>query len=105
MGVGIRRALLQEPLPRRRAHVQGVANRARSLAPVLDADADLLEAAAWAHDIGYAPGLASTGLHRSTRRYLRDADKDADADAAPCGLPTTTPAASSKPANADWPMP
>ena len=41
------------------AHVQGVADRARSLAPVLGADADLLEAAAWLHDIGYAPGLVS----------------------------------------------
>ena len=39
-------ALPQEPLPRRWAHVQGVAARARSLAPVLGADAELLEAAA-----------------------------------------------------------
>jgi hypothetical protein len=53
--------LLQEPLPRRWAHVQGVA-------------ADLLEAAAWLHDIGYAPGLAATGLHAlDGARYLRDA--------------------------------
>jgi len=44
--------LLQEPLPRRWAHVQGVAARARGLAAVLGADADLLEAAAWLHDIG-----------------------------------------------------
>jgi hypothetical protein len=50
-------------LPRRWAHVQGVAARARSLAPVLGSDADLLEAAAWLHDIGYVPGLAVTGLH------------------------------------------
>ena len=68
------RALLQEPLPRRWAHVQGVADRARGLAPVLGADADLLEAAAWLHDIGYAPGLAVTGLHQlDGARYLRDA--------------------------------
>ena len=68
------RALLQEPLPRRWAHVQGVAARARSLAPVLGADADLLEAAAWLHDIGYAPGLAVTGFHPlDGARYLRDA--------------------------------
>jgi HD superfamily phosphodiesterase len=40
-----------------------VAARARSLAPVLGADADLLQAAAWLRDIGYAPGLAVTGLH------------------------------------------
>jgi HD domain len=68
------RALLQERLPRRWAHVQGVAARARGLAPVLGADADLLEAAAWLHDIGYAPGLAVTGLHQlDGARYLRDA--------------------------------
>ena len=60
--------------PCRWAHVQGVAARARSLAPVLGADADLLEAAAWLHDIGYAPGLAATGLHAlDGARYLRDA--------------------------------
>src|SRR5260370_13010687 len=67
------RALLQKPLPRRWTHVQGVAIRARSLAPVLGADADLLEAAAWLHDIGYAPSLATTGLHQlDGARYLRD---------------------------------
>lgn len=67
------RALLQEPLPRRWAHSRGVAARARDLAPVLGADADLLEAAAWLHDIGYAPGLAFTGLHQlDGARYLRD---------------------------------
>ena len=66
-------ALLQESLPRRWAHVQGVASRARSLTPVLGADADLLEAAAWLHDIGYAPDLAVTGLHAlDGARYLRD---------------------------------
>src|SRR5580692_7818879 len=78
------RALLQEPLPRRWAHVQGVAARARSLAPVLGADADLLEAAAWLHDIGYAPDLAVTGLHAlDGARYLRDAQH---ADAMLCRL-------------------
>jgi hypothetical protein len=67
-------ALLQQPLPRRWAHVQGVAVRARSLGPVLGTEADLLEAAAWLHDIGYAPGLARTGLHAlDGARYLRDA--------------------------------
>ena len=78
------RALLQEPLPRRWAHSQGVAARARGLAPVLGADADLLEAAAWLHDIGYAPDLASTGLHQlDGARYLRDAQH---ADALLCRL-------------------
>ena len=95
------RALLQEPLPRRWAHVQGVATRARNLAPVLGADADLLEAAAWAHDIGYAPTLAITGLHQlDGARYLRDASTPT-----PCcaGWSPIIPARSSKPANADLP--
>src|SRR6201994_1660115 len=78
------RALLQESLPRRWAHVQGVADRARSLAPVLGAGAELLEAAAWLHNIGYAPGLAITGLHQlDGARYLRDAQH---ADALLCRL-------------------
>ena len=80
----ITRALLQESRPRRWAHVQGVAARARSLAPVLGAGADLLEAAAWVHDIGYAPGLATTGLHQlDGARYLRDTQH---ADAMLCRL-------------------
>ena len=78
------RALLQEPLPRRWAHVQGVAARARGLAPVLGEDADLLEAAAWLHDIGYAPGLAATGPYAlDGARYLRDVQH---ADAMLCRL-------------------
>jgi putative nucleotidyltransferase with HDIG domain len=77
-------ALLQESLPRRWAHVQGVAARAHSLAPVLGTDADLLEAAAWLHDIGYTPGLTVTGLHTlDGARYLRDAQH---ADAMLCRL-------------------
>jgi len=53
-------------------------------APVLGADADLLEAAAWLHDIGYAPDLATTGLHQlDGARYLREAQH---ADAMLCRL-------------------
>ena len=67
------RQLLEAPLPRRWAHVQGVAARARSLAPILGGDADLLEASAWLHDIGYAPELVDTGFHPlDGARYLRD---------------------------------
>jgi HD domain len=67
------RTLLQEPLPRRWAHVQGVAARARSLADILGPYAELVEAAAWVHDIGYLPELARTGLHHlDGARYLRD---------------------------------
>ena len=67
------RTLLERTLPRRWAHVHGVAARARSLAPTLGTDAELLEAAAWLHDIGYVPDLARTGLHGlDGARYLRD---------------------------------
>lgn len=68
------RKLLEVPLPRRWAHVQGVAAQARSLALILGDDADLIEAAAWLHDIGYSPELADTGFHPlDGARYLRDA--------------------------------
>ncbi|MGX1502735.1 UNVERIFIED_CONTAM: putative nucleotidyltransferase with HDIG domain [Streptomyces graminofaciens] len=71
-------SLLAEPLPRRWKHSLGVAERARTIAPILGADADLLEAAAVLHDIGYAPDLAKTGFHPlDGARYLRDV---ADAD-------------------------
>ena len=78
------RQLLEDPLPRRWAHVQGVAAQARSLAPMLGDDAGLLEAAAWLHDIGYAPGVAETGFHPlDGARYLRDV---AQADSRLCSL-------------------
>ncbi|MEU5990792.1 HD domain-containing protein [Spirillospora sp. NPDC047418] len=64
---------LETPLPRRWAHTQGVARQARSLAPILGDEADLLEAAAWLHDIGYAPDLVRTGFHPlDGARYLRN---------------------------------
>jgi hypothetical protein len=40
---------------------------------MLGDDADLLEAAAWLHDIGYSPDLVKTGFHPlDGARYLRD---------------------------------
>jgi HD superfamily phosphodiesterase len=67
------RSLLVEFLPRRWSHVQGVAARARTLKPSLGADTELLEAAAWLHDIGYVSELARTGLHGLDGAcYLRD---------------------------------
>ena len=70
---GLARTLLADSLPRRWSHVQGVAARADTLKPSLGADAELLEAAAWLHDIGYLPELAATGLHGlDGARYLRD---------------------------------
>jgi putative nucleotidyltransferase with HDIG domain len=69
------RTHLEQPLPRRWAHTQGVAARARTLASILGGNASLLEAAAWLHDIGYAPTIAQTGLHHlDGARYLRDAE-------------------------------
>ena len=71
---GLACTLLERALPRRWAHVQGVAARARCLACTVGEDAWLLEAAAWLHDIGYLPELATTGLHGlDGARYLRDA--------------------------------
>ena len=54
---------LAESLPRRWRHVQGVADQARHLRQLAGSDADLLEAAAFVHDIGYAPDLIDTGFH------------------------------------------
>jgi len=70
---GLARTLLERTLPRRWAHVQGVAASARSLAPTIGANSGLLEAAAWLHDIGYLSELAETGLHGlDGARHLRD---------------------------------
>jgi len=69
------RTILQAPLPRRWAHTQGVAAQARTLAAILGRDADLLTAAAWLHDIGYAPEITRTGFHPlDGARHLRDAE-------------------------------
>jgi len=67
--------LLEEPLPRRWAHTQGVAGQAPSLLGVVGEDVDLLTSAAWLHDIGYAPPLVTTGFHPlDGARYLRDVE-------------------------------
>lgn len=76
--------LLGEPLPRRWAHTQGVAAAARRLASILGDYAELIEAAAWLHDIGYSPAVADTGFHPlDGARYLRDSE---DVDPLLCGL-------------------
>ncbi len=67
--------LLKDSLPRRWAHTQGVAAKARTLSDPLGEDAELLEAAAWLHDIGYLPDLHDTGFHPlDGARYLRDVE-------------------------------
>jgi putative nucleotidyltransferase with HDIG domain len=66
-------ALLSEPLPRRWTHSLGVAERARSLKPILGEEAELLEAAAVLHDVGYSPRIATTGFHPlDGARFLRE---------------------------------
>ncbi|MEJ2862604.1 HD domain-containing protein [Actinomycetospora flava] len=65
--------LLAESIPRRWAHVIAVAQKARCIARELGQDGDLLEATAWAHDVGYAPDLAITGFHPlDGARFLRE---------------------------------
>ena len=50
--------------PDRLAHSQAVARRAEFLTLAVQPEcAPLLVAAAWLHDIGYAPGLRDTGFH------------------------------------------
>lgn len=50
--------------PRRLAHVRGVVTAAQQFGRHFDAEtADCLVAAAWLHDIGYAPSVRRTGFH------------------------------------------
>jgi HD domain len=52
------------PLGDRWAHARGVAERAQQIAAAVDAaDRDVLIAAAYLHDVGYAPELAAHGFH------------------------------------------
>ncbi|MGH4002343.1 MAG: HD domain-containing protein [Pseudonocardiaceae bacterium] len=67
------RSLLEAELPVRWAHSKGVAGQAVAVAWVVPEHADVLEAAAWLHDIGYASSVAVTGFHPlDGARRLRD---------------------------------
>jgi hypothetical protein len=61
------------PLGERWSHVQVVADEARRVAAVVPAeDRDVLAAAAYLHDVGYAPSLNRLGFHAlDGARYLR----------------------------------
>lgn len=60
------------PLGRRWAHVQSVAASADGVAATLGLDAEMLVAAAWLHDVGYAEELRDTGFHPvDGARFLR----------------------------------
>ncbi len=66
---------LLEPLGDRwRLHTVGVAERARRAGVVLaEAEREALVAAAYLHDIGYAPALVATGCHPiDGARHLRE---------------------------------
>lgn len=63
--------MLADNLPRRWAHVQGVASRAELFAPS-HRQADLIVSAAYLHDIGYAADALDTGFHQiDGGRFLR----------------------------------
>jgi hypothetical protein len=65
------RTMLAEALPRRWRHVQSVARRAKWVAGQLVLSDDLV-AAAWLHDVGYAPDLVRSGFHPPDgARFLR----------------------------------
>jgi len=67
---------LAAALPRRWRHVRSVARRARWASEALSLPADLV-AAAWLHDVGYAPELVETGFHPlDGARHLRRAGVD-----------------------------
>ncbi|MER7171744.1 HD domain-containing protein [Streptomyces mesophilus] len=63
---------LLPPLGNRWLHTQAVAARAEEAGPAVPAEErDLLVAAAWLHDIGYAPEVRETGFHPlDGARYL-----------------------------------
>ena len=69
---------LMAPLGDRWVHVQAVARAARGVATVLPAEErDLLVAAAFLHDVGYAPSLNRLGFHAvDGARFLRAEGKE-----------------------------
>jgi len=76
--------LLAQALPDRWAHSRGVGLKARELRLLAGEHADVLEAAAFLHDIGYAPEVRDTGFHPlDGARYLRE---ETDAPALVCTL-------------------
>jgi putative nucleotidyltransferase with HDIG domain len=67
----VARRVLEDALPRRWAHVQGVAGKAERVAASLALSGEALVAAAWLHDVGYAPDIIVTGFHPlDGARYL-----------------------------------
>src|SRR5262245_48069995 len=71
-------AALLAPLGQRWAHTLGVVKRAQTFADSLtSSEFDVLVAAAYAHDVGYAPALARTGFHAlDGARFLRSVGRE-----------------------------
>ena len=90
-----------ESLERRWRHVQAVAACSRDLVQILpDSDRSCVVAAAWLHDIGYAPALAVTGFHPvDGAMYL---DRLGAFLRSSCSWLLTTPVLHSKLTNAAW---
>jgi hypothetical protein len=65
--------MLASVLPRRWSHVEAVARKAATISSILpEPDRPILVAAAWLHDVGYAPALVDSGLHAlDGARWLR----------------------------------
>ena len=65
---------LLSPLGTRWSHVRQVGEQARRIAHVVPStDRELLVAAAYLHDVGYAPELTQTGFHPiDGARWIRD---------------------------------
>lgn len=61
----IARTYLEDALPQRWRHVKAVAHKTKELASKLfkEEQAQIVLAAAWLHDIGYAPEIKKTGFH------------------------------------------
>jgi hypothetical protein len=66
---------LSAAVPRRWLHVRAVAQCAADISAMPAVDREALVAAAWLHDIGYAPELVESGFHPlDGARYLRRLD-------------------------------
>ena len=81
VGIEVARSLarvkLADTLPRRWRHVQAVAAVAVRLSALPGVCGDALVAAAWLHDVGYAPDLVDTGFHPlDGGRFLRKQGAD-----------------------------
>lgn len=78
VALDLARSELAIELPRRFAHVVGVGEQGEMLGRRLDGvDGDLIAAAGYLHDIGYASALKETGFHPiDGARFLQGVDYD-----------------------------